>query len=136
MLALFRVPFWDTPLRKTGGGIGVWICIRLSTSFCTRHPDATSESVVRRIGTSIKQKNTDNLFDYQCFHWRKFILLVESVETSPGFFYCTGNHSVPENPSTEWSQIRNRCPLPHISNSFFNLLTVDSETLVSLATFR
>ena len=33
---------------------------------------------------------------------------VESVETSPGFFYCTGNHSVPENPLTEWSQIWNR----------------------------
>lgn len=61
---------------------------------------------------------------------------VEPGETVPLYHYLTDNLNVPENPSTGWSQIWNRSPPRHISNSFFSLLTVLVETPVSLATFR
>ena len=44
------------PIRTLSGCIGVWILARLSTSFCTIHPDATGETIVKRAGDSIKQK--------------------------------------------------------------------------------
>lgn len=62
-------------------------------------------------------------------------LRVELGGAYPLIFYSTDNHFCPKSPRPIRSQILiSGCPF-HISNSFFNLFTVLSETLVSLATF-
>lgn len=61
---------------------------------------------------------------------------VELGGAYPLIFYSTDNHSCPKSPRLIRSQILISGCLFHISNSFFNLFTVLSETPHSLATFR
>jgi len=52
-----QTPFW---------GIGVWIFVRLSTSFCTLQPDCTPWYHSPESCTVQKRKRHRQSFDYQC----------------------------------------------------------------------
>jgi len=69
-----QTPFW---------GIGVWIFVRLSTSFCTRQPDLHPWNPVSESSGHHKAENTDNLSDYQCFRQGRFISQVEPEGVEP-----------------------------------------------------